>query len=141
MLKKLIRHAVGGLLIGALTYLVLIVIAGKSIYVMPLMVVNVLLLSLLIGILSMIFDIERLNFTSALSIHYFGVLLLVSLMDILNYWSRYFDLHIGELIIGTTLVYIVIWLGLHLMSVINIRQINERIKKIDKIISKKLRAK
>lgn len=127
MFKKIIRHAVIGLLIGSLTFLFLILITGKSVYVTPIKVFNVLLLSLLIGILSMIFDSERFNFTLALGIHYIGVLLLVVLMNVFNDWGGV--VHTWNLILVTTMIYIVIWLCLHWMSVINVRKINERILK------------
>lgn len=85
-------------------------------------------LSLLIGILSMIFDSERLNFSVALFVHYIGVLLLVAVIAMYNGGQLSIQHYPVQFFGGVTIIYGLVWIGLQVMAVIDAKRINQRIK-------------
>lgn len=113
-----------GLLIGSFIFLLILLIQMKPVVVTPEDIIRVLVMSALIGLLSMIFSIERLNFFIALLIHYLGVVLIVgvsdNVTDLLGNPVSYFAEITG--------IYVITWVILHVLTALNVRSINNALK-------------
>lgn len=129
MLKESLKSAIIGMLIGSFICLLAIATLGQSITITRTNIISNLIMSALIGLLSMIFDSDRLPFLPALAIHYLGVLLLVGGTAWLNGKWAVLSQHVGLFIGMVTLIYIFVWLGLQVMMVIDVRRINQGIRK------------
>ncbi|MHC9531859.1 DUF3021 family protein [Dellaglioa sp. BT-FLS60] len=125
IIKSIMRHMSAGLLLGSFVYLLFLLIRMKPVVMTPKDIITTLIISALIGILSMIFDSERLNYWVALVIHYLGVILIVGL-------STNITVILGSpvvFVIEITVMYIIVWLMLHIATVLNIRSINNELKR------------
>ena len=121
-LSNFINYFFTGVGFGAATYLIILTFASPSIPT-RLGVISVLIISGLIGILSMIFVID-VPPAIAFSVHIIGTFLLVLLMCWINKWPINFWL-VGVFV----LVYIVIWLIIILSQRQTVKEINSSIKK------------
>lgn len=126
--QRILKHAVIGLLIGSFVFLVALLMVGHPVQVSATNIISNFGLSLLIGILSMIFDSERLNFSVALFVHYIGVLLLVGMTATYNGGQLLIQHHPVRFVGEVTIIYGLIWIGLQVMTVIDAKRINQRIK-------------
>ena len=121
-LSNFINYFFTGVGFGAATYLIILTFASPSIPT-RLGVISVLIISGLIGILSMIFAID-VPPAIAFSVHIMGTFLLVLLMCWINKWPINF-----WLVSVFVLVYIVIWLIVILSQRQTVKEINSSIKK------------
>lgn len=121
-LSNFINYFFTGVGFGAATYLIILTFASPSIPT-GLGVISVLIISGLIGILSMIFAMD-VPPAIAFSVHIIGTFLLVLLMCWINKWPINFCL-VGVFV----LVYIVIWLIIILSQRQTVKEINSSIKK------------
>ena len=121
-LSNFINYFFTGVGFGATTYLIIITFASPSVPT-RLGVISVLIISGLIGILSMIFAMD-VPPAIAFSVHIIGTFLLVLLMSWINKWPINFWL-VGVFV----LVYIVIWLIVILSQRQTVKEINSSIKK------------
>lgn len=121
-LSNFINYFFTGVGFGAATYLIILTFASPSIPT-RLGVISVLIISGLIGILSMIFAMDVPPAIS-FSVHIIGTFLLVLLMCWINKWPINFGL-VGVFV----LVYIVIWLIIILSQRQTVKEINSSIKK------------
>lgn len=92
---------------------------------------SILLMSILIGLLSLIFQSERLPFALELSIHFILTLAIVALTVSYNGWSK-FILRSPLFWVIFLLVYLVIWLVVYLNLFLNVQEINGQLKKKDR---------
>lgn len=129
MLKESLKSAIIGMLIGSFVFLLVVATFGQSVTITRTNILSNLVMSALIGLLSMIFDSDRLAFLPALVIHYLGVLLLVGGTAWLNGKWALLAQHVGPFIGMVTVIYGCVWLGLQVMMVIDVRRINQGIRK------------
>lgn len=125
MIKKIMRHISIGVLIGSFIFLLMLLTQMKPVTVTPEDIIRVFVMSALIGVLSMIFSIERLNFFVAILIHYVGVILIVgfsnNITDMLGNPFVY--------LIEITVIYVVVWIILRISTGLNVRSINNALKR------------
>lgn len=125
MIKKIMRHISIGVLIGSFIFLLMLLTQMKPVTVTPEDIIRVFVMSALIGVLSMIFSIERLNFFVAILIHYVGVILIVgfsnNITDMLGNPFVY--------LIEITVIYVVVWIVLRISTGLNVRSINNALKR------------
>ncbi|KRM23779.1 DUF3021 domain-containing protein [Latilactobacillus graminis] len=129
MLKKSLKSAGIGLLIGSLTFLAVVMSLGPTITITRANILSNWVMSALIGILSMIFESEKTPFILALVAHYCGVLLLVGIAGAYNGWLSIFIAHPVRHLSFVTLIYGLVWLGLQISNWIDVRRMNERLAK------------
>ena len=125
MIKKIMRHISIGVLIGSFIFLLMLLTQMKPVTVTPEDIIRVFVMSALIGVLSMIFSIERLNFFVAILIHYVGVVLIVGL-------SNKIIVMLGNpfvYLIEITVIYVVVWIILRISTGLNVRSINNALKR------------
>ncbi|MCZ2493298.1 hypothetical protein LABALGNA3A7_13740 [Dellaglioa algida] len=125
MIKKIMRHISIGVLIGSFIFLLMLLTQMKPVTVTPEDIIRVFVMSALIGVLSMIFSIERLNFFVAILIHYVGVILIVGLSNnIIDMLGNPF-----VYLIEITVIYVVVWIILRISTGLNVRSINNALKR------------
>lgn len=125
MIKKIMRHISIGVLIGSFIFLLMLLTQMKPVTVTPEDIIRVFVMSALIGVLSMIFSIERLNFFVAILIHYVGVVLIVGLSNnIIDMLGNPF-VYLTEI----TVIYVVVWIILRISTGLNVRSINNALKR------------
>lgn len=127
-MKKLFLKMIRGMEYGSLTYLLALLLSAQTIKVTTKDIVGVLLMSAAIGLLTLIFTIERLSYLMAIVIHLLGAFALVVLTDQLtggfhgilnwNFW----------LIFVTA--YLVIWLIIKVDQQTQVDRINAALKKV-----------
>ncbi|USS92584.1 DUF3021 domain-containing protein [Fructobacillus americanaquae] len=127
-MKKLFLKMIRGMEYGSLTYLLALLLSAQTIKVTTKDIVGVLLMSAAIGLLTLIFTIERLSYLMAIVIHLLGTFALVVLTDQLtggfhgilnwNFW----------LIFVTA--YLVIWLIIKVDQQTQVDRINAALKKV-----------
>lgn len=127
-MRKIIRYAVIGLLIGSLTYLVILLFMGSSTVVTQKHIGSILVMSAGIGIVSMIFEYDQLNMVLEVVIHFIITLALVVLMCGYNGWLP--ELSVQGLLsfLGFVVIYVAIWLGLYLVQLADMKRVNRQIK-------------
>lgn len=126
MLRKFFSYGLIGALIGSLTYLIILLTQGTT-TVTPQNIISVLVMSILIGWVSMIFEYD-LNYILELIIHFVVTLTLVMAMCSYNGW-------LSSLLNGTwinllffVIIYILIWAGLYLNQTIDARKLTKLVK-------------
>lgn len=125
MIKKIMRHISIGVLIGSFIFLLMLLTQMKPVTVTPEDIIRVFVMSALIGVLSMIFSIERLNFFVAILIHYVGVILIVGLSNNITDMLGNPFVYLTEI----TVIYVVVWIILRISTGLNVRSINNALKR------------
>lgn len=130
---KIIRMMVIGLLISLSSSYVLVtlsvlsnnaVMSGEELLEQ---IIIAAILGVVIGLLSIIFEIERLPFISQLILHLIAVTLCVM---VAGYFGRWFD-HSGitYVLISEAIIYFIVWCIIYVLQLIDIAEINHEIKK------------
>ncbi|KRN99912.1 DUF3021 domain-containing protein [Companilactobacillus kimchiensis] len=127
-MKKFIRYALIGILIGSLTYLVILLFFfGPSTEVTSKNILSVLLMSAGIGLVSAIFEIEW-NMLAEIAIHFILTLGLVVLMCAYNNWLPSLNLHVILSFLFFVVIYGAIWLGLYFVRMTDMKRLNKQIQ-------------
>lgn len=127
MIRKIFRYALIGLLIGSLTYLAILVTAGSSV-VTSKNIISIWIMSIGIGLISMIFEIEW-NMLLEILIHLVVTFILVTMMTMYNGWWSLLQTHIFANLLGFLIIYIAIWSGLYIVQLIDMKRLNAQIKR------------
>lgn len=126
-MRKILKNMIAGVRTGSAVYLLAVVLhiqknTLSSIY-------SVLVVSALIGLLSQIFEIERLSFLSCLILHFIGTSILVLSF---NGWS-YLEVTSIYFWVNFVLIYLFIWACVYLDIYLKTQKINLVLKKRNKI--------
>lgn len=126
-MRKILKNMIAGVRTGSAVYLLAVVLhiqknTLSSIY-------SVLVVSALIGLLSQIFEIERLSFLSCLILHFIGTSILVLSF---NGWS-YLAVTSIYFWVNFVLIYLFIWACVYLDIYLKTQKINLVLKKRNKI--------
>ncbi|KRK45840.1 DUF3021 domain-containing protein [Dellaglioa algida] len=125
MIKKIMRHISIGVLIGSFIFLLMLLTQMKPVTVTPEDIIRVFVMSALIGVLSMIFSIERLNFFVAILIHYVGVILIVGFSNNITDMLGNPFVYLTEI----TVIYVIAWIILRVSTGLNVRSINNALQR------------
>lgn len=126
MLKKFFRYILIGLLIGSLTYLIILAF-NSPVVVTAANIISVLLMSAGIGLVSAIFEIEW-NMMLEVVIHFLVTFGLVILMCSYNNYLPILMQHVIPSFLSFLLTYVLIWLGLYLVQLADMKRLNNQIK-------------
>lgn len=126
-MRKILKNMIAGVRTGSAVYLLAVVLhiqknTLSSIY-------SVLVVSALIGLLSQIFEIERLSFLSCLILHFIGTSILVLSF---NGWT-YLAVTSIYFWVNFVLIYLFIWACVYLDNYLKTQKINLVLKKRNKI--------
>jgi len=129
--NKVIRYALQGMGYGGVAYLLLMASHLEPMSGTTKSILSILLMSAAIGIVSLIFDSDRLIFPVALSLHLCGTLVLVMAMLFYNGW-QFVLVTRGTFWIVFFLVYVGIWAAISLDQHLRVTKINRAIAERNK---------
>ncbi|MEX2785058.1 DUF3021 domain-containing protein [Streptococcus sp. H49] len=123
--KTAVLYFLIGVGFGGLSYSAALVLNGAENQTVA-QIVNVVWISGLIGLISMIFELERPNFAWQLFLHFLGVCGLVGLLNYLNnLTSDVFDLSfLGKY----AAIYLIIWIVVYFVFYNRVRHINRKLQ-------------
>ena len=121
-MKKIATSMLEGLRTGSLAYLLVLAFRIQE---SPVTTSNI--LSILIGLFSLLFEIERFSYLVQWTIHFFLTLMVVSVMMVYNGWA--FNLARTEFWLDFIVIYILIWLFVRLDIYLKTKKINEALLK------------
>lgn len=122
-MKRLLRYAIIGIGYGSFSYLLILMLHIQDVPPTSVNIFSILLMSAGIGILSILFDIENLNFLTALGIHFFATLALVITMMLFNGWIDSVINSVGFWLIFLT-IYIAVWALYRIQLYLNVEKMN-----------------
>lgn len=127
-IKTLIVYAMYGIMVGATMYL-LVMMTGVHVFsVTPVNIVALFVLSGLIGLLSRLFDGDRLSFIQQLSIHFVATFVLVVAVNAVMHWhflSTGTWLRFGLIFLA---VYFIVWLGWYVQTRLTADSMNAQLQ-------------
>lgn len=125
-MKKIVVSMLAGLRTGSLAYLLVLAFQIQESPVTTSNILSILIMSALIGLFSLLFEIERFSYLVQLTIHFFLTLMVVSVMMIYNGWA--FNLVRAEFWLDFIVIYILIWLFVRLDIYLKTKKINESLR-------------
>ncbi|WP_407887795.1 DUF3021 domain-containing protein [Levilactobacillus sp. N40-8-2] len=128
-MNKGLRYAMRGAGYGAVAYLVMMAIKPSYAATGLPAIGSLLVMSAAIGLISMIFDSERLNFLGALSIHFVGTLLLVVGRQVYVSGEQF---PIVGFLVSYVLIYVGVWAVVALNQHLRVAEINRAIVRRNK---------
>lgn len=126
-MKKIATSMLEGLRTGSLAYLLVLAFRIQESPVTTSNILSILIMSALIGLFSLLFEIERFSYLVQLMIHFFLTLMVVSVMMVYNGWA--FNLARAEFWLDFIVIYILIWLFVRLDIYLKTKKINEALLK------------
>ncbi|MCH4009423.1 DUF3021 domain-containing protein [Companilactobacillus sp.] len=127
MLKKMCRYTLIGLLIGSLTYLILLATQGNSHMITRTNIISVLIMSALIGLVSSIFELDW-NPLITRSLHLIVTFGLVTITSIFNQWWPNFNKNLIASFFGFLIIYILVWVGLYVADWADAKRMNQKLR-------------
>lgn len=127
-MKKIVVSMLEGLRTGSLAYLLVLAFRIQESPVTTSNILSILIMSALIGLFSLLFEIERFSYLVQLTIHFFLTLIVVCVMMIYNGWA--FNLVRAEFWLDFIVIYILIWLFVRLDIYLKTKKINESLVKL-----------
>ena len=127
-MKKIVVSMLEGLRTGSLAYLLVLAFRIQESPVTTSNILSILIMSALIGLFSLLFEIERFSYLLQLTIHFFLTLIVVCVMMIYNGWA--FNLVRAEFWLDFIVIYILIGLFVRLDIYLKTKKINESLVKL-----------
>ena len=127
-MKKIVVSMLAGLRTGSLFYLLVLAFRIQESQATTANIISILIMSALIGLFSLLFEIERFSYLLQLTIHFFLTLIVVCVMMIYNGWA--FNLVRAEFWLDFIVIYILIWLFVRLDIYLKTKKINESLVKL-----------
>lgn len=129
-MKKIVVSMLEGLRTGSLVYLLVLAFRIQESQVTTANIISILLMSALIGLFTLLFEVENFSYLLQLTIHFFLTLIVVCVMMIYNGWA--FNLVRAEFWLDFIVIYILIWLFVRLDIYLKTKKINESLVKLRK---------
>ena len=127
-MKKIVVSMLEGLRTGSLAYLFVLAFRIQESQVTTANIISILLMSALIGLFTLLFEVENFSYLLQLTIHFFLTLIVVCVMMIYNGWD--FNLVRAEFWLDFIVIYILIWLFVRLDIYLKTKKINESLVKL-----------
>ena len=127
-MKKIVVSMLAGLRTGSLVYLLVLAFRIQESQVTTANIISILLISALIGLFTLLFEVENFSYLLQLTIHFFLTLIVVCVMMIYNGWA--FNLVRAEFWLDFIVIYILIWLFVRLDIYLKTKKINESLVKL-----------
>lgn len=117
-----------GLRTGSLVYLLVLAFRIQESQATTANIISILIMSALIGLFTLLFEVENFSYLLQLTIHFFLTLIVVCVMMIYNGWD--FNLVRAEFWLDFIVIYILIWLFVRLDIYLKTKKINESLVKL-----------
>ena len=127
-MKKIVVSMLEGLRTGSLVYLLVLAFRIQESQATTANIISILLMSALIGLFTLLFEVENFSYLLQLTIHFFLTLIVVCVMMIYNGWA--FNLVRAEFWLDFIVIYILIWLFVRLDIYLKTKKINESLVKL-----------
>ena len=127
-MKKIVVSMLAGLRTGSLAYLLVLAFQIQESPVTTSNILSILIMSALIGLFTLLFEVENFSYLLQLTIHFFLTLIVVCVMMIYNGWA--FNLVRAEFWLDFIVIYILIWLFVRLDIYLKTKKINESLVKL-----------
>lgn len=127
-MKKIVVSMLEGLRTGSLAYLLVLAFRIQESQATTANIISILIMSALIGLFTLLFEVENFSYLLQLTIHFFLTLIVVCVMMIYNGWA--FNLVRAEFWLDFIVIYILIWLFVRLDIYLKTKKINESLVKL-----------
>lgn len=127
-MKKIVVSMLAGLRTGSLFYLLVLAFRIQESQATTANIISILIMSALIGLFTLLFEVENFSYLLQLTIHFFLTLIVVCMMMIYNGWD--FNLVRAEFWLDFIVIYILIWLFVRLDIYLKTKKINESLVKL-----------
>ena len=127
-MKKIVVSMLEGLRTGSLAYLLVLAFRIQESQATTANIISILIMSALIGLFTLLFEVENFSYLIQLTIHFFLTLIVVCVMMIYNGWD--FNLVRAEFWLDFIVIYILIWLFVRLDIYLKTKKINESLVKL-----------
>ena len=127
-MKKIVVSMLEGLRTGSLAYLFVLAFRIQESQATTANIISILIMSALIGLFTLLFEVENFSYLLQLTIHFFLTLIVVCVMMIYNGWA--FNLVRAEFWLDFIVIYILIWLFVRLDIYLKTKKINESLVKL-----------
>ena len=127
-MKKIVVSMLEGLRTGSLVYLLVLAFRIQESQVTTANIISILIMSALIGLFTLLFEVENFSYLLQLTIHFFLTLIVVCVMMIYNGWA--FNLVRAEFWLDFIVIYILIWLFVRLDIYLKMKKINVTLVKL-----------
>ena len=127
-MKKIVVSMLEGLRTGSLFYLLVLAFRIQESQATTANIISILIMSALIGLFTLLFEVENFSYLLQLTIHFFLTLIVVCVMMIYNGWA--FNLARTEFWLDFIVIYILIWLFVRLDIYLKTKKINESLVKL-----------
>ena len=127
-MKKIVVSMLEGMRTGSLAYLLVLAFRIQESQATTANIISILIMSALIGLFTLLFEVENFSYLLQLTIHFFLTLIVVCVMMIYNGWA--FNLVRAEFWLDFIVIYILIWLFVRLDIYLKTKKINESLVKL-----------
>ena len=127
-MKKIVVSMLEGLRTGSLVYLLVLAFRIQESQATTANIISILIMSALIGLFTLLFEVENFSYLLQLTIHFLLTLIVVCVMMIYNGWD--FNLVRAEFWLDFIVIYILIWLFVRLDIYLKTKKINESLVKL-----------
>ena len=117
-----------GLRTGSLAYLLVLAFRIQQSSVTTINIISILIMGALIGLFTLLFEVDHFSYLLQLTIHFFLTLMVVSVMMVYNGWA--FNMARTEFWLDFIVIYILIWLFVRLDIYLKTKKINEALVKL-----------
>lgn len=109
---KIVVSILEGLRTGSLAYLLVLAFRIQQSPVTTINIISILIMGALIGLFTLLFEVDHFSYLLQLTIHFFLTLMVVSVMMVYNGWA--FNMARTEFWLDFIVIYILIWLFVRL---------------------------
>ena len=125
---KIVVSILEGLRTGSLAYLLVLAFRIQQSPVTTINIISILIMGALIGLFTLLFEVDHFSYLLQLTIHFFLTLMVVSVMMVYNGWA--FNMARTEFWLDFIVIYILIWLFVRLDIYLKTKKINESLVKL-----------
>ena len=117
-----------GLRTGSLAYLLVLAFRIQQSPVTTINIISILIMGALIGLFTLLFEVDHFSYLLQLTIHFFLTLMVVSVMMVYNGWA--FNLARTEFWLDFIVIYILFWLFVRLDIYLKTKKTNVALVKL-----------
>jgi len=122
MLKKIARNAMNGIGFGSFSYILILLFKVQPIMPTTANIISVLVMSVGIGMVSLIFESDSLPWLAEFGIHFVGTFLLVAGMMAFNHWPI-----VPSFWVIFVALYVICWIIIRVRRYLQVERINTAI--------------
>ncbi|MFC6202829.1 DUF3021 domain-containing protein [Lactiplantibacillus nangangensis] len=122
MLKKIARNAMSGIGFGSFSYILILLFKVQPIMPTTANIISVLVMSVGIGMVSLIFESDSLPWLAEFGIHFVGTFLLVAGMMVFNHWPI-----VPSFWVIFVALYVICWIIIRVRRYLQVERINTAI--------------